>query len=365
MAFLIGKADDFILNGRAVAGSGAVDFAGIHGGSVDIFPNNAVGFGVGIDDMAGDLVKIAEGIGIGAGGVGHDVRLAGLFLQLIQPDGLPPDAGGRAGFEAHQADAHAAERVGQSLCGQEPVRSGGVGCIADEHLPAEVGPGGEDDASARPLLAESCAEARDFCFSVNGFFIYVHDLCLQKPQVFLCFEGMFHEGMVAQSVRLDAFGLHGGALSRIECAALQGDEICGASHFSAECVYLIHEVSLCGSSYGWVTGHICHCVERHCTQDCFHAHSCRRQCRLDAGVTGADHRYLRCIHRYLLPVFSFFCVYGLPVSARIFYHFLCCASSGRGKFFAAGRRASAAEVPGGGCDPGGGLAFLVACPRRL
>ena len=52
--------------------------------------------------MAGDLVKIAEGVGIGAGGVGHDVRLAGLFLQLIQPDGLPPDAGGRAGFEAHQ-----------------------------------------------------------------------------------------------------------------------------------------------------------------------------------------------------------------------------------------------------------------------
>ena len=50
-----------------------------------------------------------------------------------------------------------------------------------------------------------------------------------------------------------------------------------------------------------------------------------------------------------------FCVYGLPVSARIFYHFLCCASSGRGKFFAAGRRASAAGVTGGRCAPGGGL----------
>ena len=50
--------------------------------------------------------------------------------------------------------------------------------------------------------------------------VYVHDLALYQPQVFLPLEGELHDLLIAAAVRLRAQGVDGGALAEIQHAVL-------------------------------------------------------------------------------------------------------------------------------------------------
>jgi hypothetical protein len=79
VALLLGKADDLVLHGGAVAGAHALDFARIHGRFVDIGPDDVVRLGGGVGDPAGNLFHVEryiapgverELVGTGAGEAG-------------------------------------------------------------------------------------------------------------------------------------------------------------------------------------------------------------------------------------------------------------------------------------------------------
>ena len=99
MPGLFGEADDLILNGGAVAGACAVDLPRIHRGQMDILMDDAVGFRVGVGDVAGDLGDPIQGRLVGAAGEGHDVIVPRMDLQFIKIDGTAVDAGRCARLE--------------------------------------------------------------------------------------------------------------------------------------------------------------------------------------------------------------------------------------------------------------------------
>ena len=105
MALLVGKAHEFVLNGGAITGAGAGDMPRIHGRTADIVQDNGVGVSVGVDDVAGDLLKIVENRRIGVGREGNGILLAGLNLQGREVDGLTLDPRRRPGFEAHEGQS--------------------------------------------------------------------------------------------------------------------------------------------------------------------------------------------------------------------------------------------------------------------
>ena len=55
MGGFVGEAVYFVFDGGAVARTDAFDGAVEHGGTVEVFADDAVGFGIGVDEVAGHL----------------------------------------------------------------------------------------------------------------------------------------------------------------------------------------------------------------------------------------------------------------------------------------------------------------------
>ena len=81
MALLVGKSHQFVLNGGAITRSCAVDFARIHGASRQIVQNHAMGFGVGIHNVAGKLFRAGKIVRIGQGAERNRMFFAFLFFD--------------------------------------------------------------------------------------------------------------------------------------------------------------------------------------------------------------------------------------------------------------------------------------------
>ena len=105
MTLLIGKADEFIFNGGAVARAYTVNFTGIHGAARDILANDAVCFGIGINNVTAGLVEILEKVLTVERGVGKNEIITGLFFERRKIDGLALNTCGCTGFKAQKLDA--------------------------------------------------------------------------------------------------------------------------------------------------------------------------------------------------------------------------------------------------------------------
>ena len=89
VAILVGKAHDLILNAGAVAGADALDQPAIQRASADVFPDDPVGFGVGVGNVALHLV----------------VRVTGLALKPVKRNAAPVHPGRCTGLEPAQGQA--------------------------------------------------------------------------------------------------------------------------------------------------------------------------------------------------------------------------------------------------------------------
>ena len=58
VAFFVCKLDDFVLDGRAIAGAWSFDFPCIHGGFIEVITDDVVGFWGGVSDVAGNLFHV-------------------------------------------------------------------------------------------------------------------------------------------------------------------------------------------------------------------------------------------------------------------------------------------------------------------
>ena len=102
VAFLVGepvKAGDFGFNGRAVPGPYPLNHAAVHGGAVQVFPDDPVGFGVGVGQPADGPVHRAF---LRLKGEGHRLRVPLLALHPGEIHRPGVDPGRRAGLEPPQ-----------------------------------------------------------------------------------------------------------------------------------------------------------------------------------------------------------------------------------------------------------------------
>ena len=102
VAVFIREAHNLIFDGRAVPCARTVDCAGVHRSAMDVFADDAVGFLVGIGEVA--LRAIFERA-IGQKGERRDGFVAGLRFHFAKVDGGFLHAGRCAGFEAAQRNA--------------------------------------------------------------------------------------------------------------------------------------------------------------------------------------------------------------------------------------------------------------------
>ena len=86
---LVGKLDDLVFDGGAVARAGGVDLAAVHGRAMDVLADDAMGFRRGVGDVAGDL---GLGDAAGAEAEGRGIGVAGLRLKAGKVDGAAVEA---------------------------------------------------------------------------------------------------------------------------------------------------------------------------------------------------------------------------------------------------------------------------------
>lgn len=147
MALLLFKADDLVLNGRAVPRADTLNVAAVERQAVQVVENDLMGRGVRVGDVAVDLV-VHRHAGHRTERAQLGVGVAGLTFELREVDAAAVDAGGRAGLEAAAVKPCATRRFCQLGSGVGAVGAAVIVGVAHKDTPAQVGAGGNDDGLA-------------------------------------------------------------------------------------------------------------------------------------------------------------------------------------------------------------------------
>ncbi|MPM56847.1 hypothetical protein SDC9_103663 [bioreactor metagenome] len=110
MPVLVRKAHELVLNAGAIACAGCVDLSAVHRGTVQVFKDHAVGFVVGIGQIARRLLAHEPAVEKRERGHWH-IAILPLHLVIIQR--APVDACGRARLEPLHGYAEFAQCVGE------------------------------------------------------------------------------------------------------------------------------------------------------------------------------------------------------------------------------------------------------------
>ena len=285
MPGLVGEADDFRLDAGAVPGAYAGNGAVVHGTAVEVFPDDSVGFLVGVGQVAHRLVAGLTG---GAEGEGLHGIVSGLNFHFGKIDAPPVHPGGCAGFEPAQRQAQAPQIVRQAYAGVHSVRAGGNDAFAGDHRAVQVRSRGDDHGLSfilRPQLGAHPADNPILCQ-------HRHDLSLLQLQMFLKLQGVLHVLLIFPPVCLSPKGVDCRALAPVEHPVLDAAVICRHAHFAAQGVQLPNQVTLAGAADGRIAGHVAHRVQVDGEKNGVQPQPGGRQCRLDAGMTRADDGYV-------------------------------------------------------------------------
>ncbi len=112
MRLLFGKPHHLVFDRRAIPRADAFDLAAVHGGAMEIFANDCVGFAVGMRDSAGNLRRGDRGR---QKREQHGLLVAGLPLQLVPGDGAPVKARRRSCLQSAQIDAEVEKTCRQAI----------------------------------------------------------------------------------------------------------------------------------------------------------------------------------------------------------------------------------------------------------
>ena len=281
MPRLVRKADDLILDGRAVARADALDLAAVERRAVEVFADDLVGFARGIGQIADRLIA---GRPVGVERERDDLLLALLHLETGKVDRTAVDARRGAGLEPLQAQAEPAQRLGQRLCRRKSVRAALAHIVADDDAPAEEGARGDNDRLGRMARADRGHDRADRAV----FGLDRDDLVLHEPQVFLLLKRVLHIGAVFDAVGLGAQGVHRRAFASVEHAVLDAGHVRRARHLAAQRVDLAHQMPLGRAADRGVAGHVADCVQIDREARRVHPEPGRGQRSLDARVPRAD-----------------------------------------------------------------------------
>ena len=121
MALLVGKTNKFVLNRGAVARSCAVDLAGVHSASRNVFSDDAMRFRVRVNDMATDLLEILKEVFFMKRRIRKNKIVSGLLFEDRKINAFAFDARGGTGLEAKEFNADLLKRSRESFCRKEAV----------------------------------------------------------------------------------------------------------------------------------------------------------------------------------------------------------------------------------------------------
>src|ERR1051326_5616763 len=110
MAILIGKFDDLIFDGRAVARSNRLYLPAIHGRAVEVFADNLMCPVARISDIAGDL-RLRDLAGMKREGCG--IIIAGLTFKTRKVDGAAIETGRRARLQTRHVKTEPTDRLAE------------------------------------------------------------------------------------------------------------------------------------------------------------------------------------------------------------------------------------------------------------
>ncbi len=282
MPLAVREPNDLVLDRGAVARADAVDLPGEQGRAVEVLADNAVGFGRGIPQVAGNLLLLQP---VRQEGERDDPLVAGLLLELGEVDGAAVDARRRAGLEPAQREAEPLQRAGEGL-GVAQARGAGIRVrLAHDDAALEVHARGDDGRRAGVERAGGGPHAGDPAAGrLDGL-----DLALAQRQALLVLQGVEHAPLVLLLVGLGAQGVHGRALARVEHAGLQKRIVDGAAHLAAQGVDLADQVPLCRAPDGGIAGHERHAVHVEGEQERPVPHAGAGERRLAARVPRAHH----------------------------------------------------------------------------
>ena len=161
VALLILKAHDLILDRRAVARANALDVAAVQRRAVQIFQNDPVGLGVGVGNVAVDLV-VHRLTRQKAERLQFFIRVTGLALQLGKVDTAAMHTGRGAGFKTTQRKAVFDQTFRQGCGGMGAVGAAVVVGLAYKNTPTQCGAGGDDDGLAAVIAVQPRDNTADF-----------------------------------------------------------------------------------------------------------------------------------------------------------------------------------------------------------
>lgn len=259
VAGLVGKANDFVFDRRAITRASGIDLAAVHRGSIQVRSNQIMHTFVGVRDVARHLgqadciVEIAERL---------RVIVAGLLLQSRVIDRASVEPWRRPGFEAIQRETHSVQRAAQSRRGSFSRASSGGLRFASVHDRLQERAGRQDHrrrvidrvpANSHPddsLIGQAVLSVGDrFCDQVlDGF--------LPQVKVGLGLDPILDEVLVGLFVRLSTGAVHRRAFAAVEHPKLDSRGVDRFAHQAAQGVDFADDLTFGDSTDGWVAGHL-------------------------------------------------------------------------------------------------------------
>ena len=283
VAVFVGKAHDFVFDGRAVArAEGVFDDTRVHRRLVDVDADDVVRTFVGAGDVAGDLARVFGGIAeVGKNG---QRGVAGLGFHAAVINGACVQARRGAGFHAGEGEGQVVQARGEFVRGRVAGAATGEVVEADVDFAAEEGAGGEDGGGGVVVdlvLAFDAGDARSFEDEVG-------DGGLEEVKVGLVFDEVAHRRFVEDAVGLGAGGAHRRTFAAVEDAPLDAGAVGRTRHDAAEGVDFFDKVAFADAADGGVAAHLADGFDVVCQQQGACAHAGSSASGFNAGMATAD-----------------------------------------------------------------------------
>ena len=139
-------------------------------------------------------------------------------------------------------------------------------------------------------------DARDRHHATHAFTLddEIAAFLLEEREIRLVLECVTDKRLVELAIGLHARRAHRGTLAGIQRARLDGGRISRARHHAAECVDFPDEMPFADAADGRVAAHLAERLDRLRQQERARTHPRRGQRGLGAGVSAADHDYVKC-----------------------------------------------------------------------
>ena len=289
VAFLVGEADDLVLDGWAIARTDALDRAVEQRRAVEVGEDDVLCLLGGIGEVArarvGDEAVCHEGEGIEF----FVSVLDGHFFKIHR---LAVDTRRSARLEAACREPQREQRRCQRGRAAKAVGTHALAEAADDDLGVEIDARRDDDSAAAERLSLRGLDAADR--SVFGQDL--GDFALQDVEPRLSFEHRLHITVVFGFVRLPSQRADGGAFAGVEHTDLQKIGVRGDAHLTAERVYLADEVTLGGAADRGVARHKSDRVQRQRDDEGLVSGAREGEARLNSGVSRTDnYRVINCV----------------------------------------------------------------------